>query len=137
MRRTVWTVLATLLAAVPAAAQRGGDIDIDAFRPAIDSRGYVTVNASQVLKKWDLSFGLITDWGFKVLKLEGGPVTAPGYDPGNTQYNVTHVISPNLQAAFGLFGIAEIGVTVPFHIVLGDADPDFVGVADDPRDNDK
>ena len=137
MRRTVWTVLAILAAATPAAAQRGGDIDIEAFRPAMDSRGYITVNASQVLRKWDLSFGLITDWGFRVLKLEGGPIGQAGYDPGNTAYHVTHVISPQLQAAFGLFGVAELGVSLPFHIIIGDADPDFEGIADDPRDNDK
>src|SRR6185503_3116942 len=30
----------------------------------------------------------------------------------------------------------EIGATVPFRIVSGTVDPDFVGNADDPRDND-
>src|SRR5215470_11804086 len=102
----------------------------------MDSRGYITVNASQVLAKWDLSFGLITDWGFKVLKLEGGASPGAGYDTGPVQYQVMHVISPNLMAAFGIAGVAEIGVNVPFHIVLGDADPDFIGNVADPRDND-
>ncbi len=136
MRRYLCFALALTLAAAPAAAQRGGDIDIEAFRPAMDSRGYITVNASQVLAKWDLSFGLVTDWGFRVLKLDGGPFTGTGYDTGNAAYNVTHVITPTVQAAFGLFGVAEIGVSVPFHIIIGDADPDFVGDPTDPRDND-
>ena len=35
-----------------------GNIPLDTFRPAIDSRGYITVNASQVLGDKELSFGL-------------------------------------------------------------------------------
>ena len=44
------SVVGTLLAVGGVArAQVGGNIDLNAFRPAMDSRGYITVNASQVL----------------------------------------------------------------------------------------
>ena len=94
------------LAHVPdAPAQVGGTMDVDTFRPAIDSRGYITVNASQVLGNLDISFGLVTDWGYRVLTLEGGPFSGTGYEAGNAEYRVENVISPTLQAALGLFGI--------------------------------
>ena len=45
-------------------AQKGGDIDLNAFRPAMDSRGYITVNASQVLGHKDSQLNIST-YGFK------------------------------------------------------------------------
>ena len=41
------------------AQQLAGELDdLSIFRPAIDSRGYLTINASQVLGHKELSFGL-------------------------------------------------------------------------------
>ena len=58
MRRTILLSLPLLaLASSPALAQEGGNIDLQAFRPAMDSRGYITVNASQVLGPNELSSG--------------------------------------------------------------------------------
>ncbi len=128
-----------LVALVPggmARAQKGGDVDLDSFRPAMDSRGYVTVNASQVLANLDVSFGLVTDWGFNVLKLKGGPVSVPMYGTGNAEYRVENVISPTLQAAVGLGGFLEIGVSLPLRVVNGTWDPDYTDPAD-PRNNDQ
>ena len=47
---------------VPAAhAQlQNAPIDLEIFRPAMDSKGFVTVNSSAVLGQWDISFGLVT-----------------------------------------------------------------------------
>src|SRR5688572_5179416 len=70
----------------------GGDIDLQAFRPAMDSRGYITVNASQVLGHKELSFGLVTNWGKSVLRFE----------EGETTYEVENIITPALIAAFGV-----------------------------------
>src|SRR5258708_30230495 len=128
-----------LLGLIPglARAQHGGDVDLDSFRPAMDSRGYVTVNASQVLGNLDVSFGLVTDWGHNVLRLNGGPFTQPLYGPGPAEYLVQDVISPTLQAAFGIGGFAEIGVSLPFRVVSGTWNPDFIGDPNDPRDNDQ
>ena len=56
--------------AAPAAAQPAGNVTLDPFRPAIDSRGYLTVNASQVLGDRELSFGL----GSLVGYLGAGPL---------------------------------------------------------------
>lgn len=107
----------------------GGNIDINAFRPAIDSRGYITVNASQVLGHKELSFGLVTNWGRSVLTLKSGA----------NIYEVENIISPTLVGAYGLkLGPAELefGLSVPFHVMSGDRSPDFDGgTPDNPNDD--
>src|SRR6186997_3452209 len=87
------SVVGSLLAMGGAArGQVGGNIDLNAFRPAMDSRGYITVNASQVLGHTELSFGLVTNWGYKVLQFE----------EGDNHYDVTNVITPTIIGAIGL-----------------------------------
>ena len=69
----------------------------------------------------ELSFGLVTDWGFKLLELSG--------DGGSTM-SIDNIISPTLIGAMGFkVGPAELelGVGLPFVIVSGDRGPDFVG----------
>jgi len=119
----VRTVRAAIVASIVGAsalalAEPAGNIDLNVFRPAMDSRGYLTVNASQVLGDKELSFGLGSlDWGHGLLKLEGN---------GNT-YAIQDIISATLIGAFGLHvGPAELefGASVPFTIMSGDRGPD-------------
>src|SRR5262245_65461625 len=82
-------VLATL--ARTAAADPGGNIDLNGFRPAIDSRGYLTINASQVLGDKELSFGLgELDWGHHMLFFLNG----------NNTYSVDTVVAATLNPSF-------------------------------------
>ena len=101
-----------------AVAEPAGNIDLNAFRPAMDSRGYLTVNASQVLGDKELSFGLGSlDWGHSLLKLDAN---------GNT-YSIDDIISATLIGAFGLHAgplELELGASVPFLIMSGDRGPD-------------
>ncbi len=131
-RRFILPVAVVGLAALPtvAAAQSAdkpaGNININAFHHAMDSRGYLTVNASQMLGHKEFSFGLVTDWGYKLLEFEG---------PNGTTMSIDNVITPTLIAAAGLkLGPAELelGVSVPFLIVSGDRGPDDEG---DPANN--
>src|SRR3989337_4183561 len=87
----------SLAPAVVRAQVGGGNIDLQAFRPAIDSRGYITVNASQILGHKEVSFGLVTAWGYRVLEMAGGTVTDAGYAPGDRRYEVTNIITPSIQ----------------------------------------
>src|SRR5688572_31472818 len=58
-----------LVTAGTAAAQPAGDLQLDPFRPAIDSRGYLTINASQTLGHKEVSFGLGSlSWGHRLLE---------------------------------------------------------------------
>src|SRR5262245_49200311 len=102
------------LVSTASAQGAGGDIPLDTFRPAMDSRGYLTVNASQVLGHKEFSFGLgALDWGNKLLN----------FDANNAQYNVDNMVTATLIAAFGMkAGPAELelGVSVPFVTLDGD-----------------
>ncbi len=115
-------------APVVAQGNYGGNIDLNVFRPAMDSRGYITINASQVLGHKELSFGLVTNWGRNVLHFENG----------DNEYIVKNVLSPTLIAAVGLkAGLEwEFGVSVPFNIMSGDRNPDSDGgTPADPNDD--
>jgi OmpA-OmpF porin, OOP family len=120
------------LALVPAAAvaQPAGNLPIDTFRPAIDSRGYLTINASQTLGHGELSFGLgALSWGHGLLEFKNG-------DPF---YEVNDVITATLGAAVGLrFGRLELefGASLPLSILSGDRGPDAIGDPGNPNDDD-
>ena len=112
-----------------ALAQPAGDLSLDTFRPAIDSRGYLTLNASQPLGHKEVSFGLGSlAWGHKLLRFEEGTNT----------YEVKDVITATLVAAFGFHvGPAEleIAASVPLSILSGDRGPDEIGAPGDPNDD--
>ncbi len=118
-----------LVATAPVAAQQAGNLPIDTFRPAMDSRGYLTVNASQMLGHNELSFGLGSlSWGHKLL----------GFENGTATYSVDDVITATLIAAYGLkLGPLELelGASVPLSILSGDRGPDDLGAADNPNDD--
>ncbi|HEX7841635.1 MAG TPA: OmpA family protein [Kofleriaceae bacterium] len=99
-------------------AEPAGNIDLNAFHPAMDSRGYLTVNASQMLGDHELSFGLgALDWGHSLLKLDGR---------GNT-YSIDDMIGATLIGAYGIHAgplELEFGASVPFLIMSGDRGPD-------------
>ena len=128
MRRTI-LFLAALLAPATAFAQEGGNIDLQAFRPAMDSRGFITVNASQILGKNEVSFGLVTTWGRGLLRFEDGDNT----------YEVENIITPTLVAAYGIplpRIELELGAAVPFTIMSGDRQPDSdAGTPANPNDD--
>jgi outer membrane protein OmpA-like peptidoglycan-associated protein len=106
-----------------AAAQPAGNLPLDGFRPAIDSRGYLTVNASQVLGDRELSFGLGSlDWGHRLLSL----------DAGGKSYSIDDMITATLIAAVGFHaGPAELelGGSLPLTIMSGTRGPGMVGGA--------
>jgi outer membrane protein OmpA-like peptidoglycan-associated protein len=106
-----------------AAAQPAGNLTLDAFRPAIDSRGYLTVNASQVLGDKELSFGLGSlSWGHDLLRLDGD----------GKSYSIDDMITATLIGAIGLrVGPAEleVGASLPLRIMSGTRGPGTVGGA--------
>ena len=106
--------LAALCVTRTASAQ---SIAIDEYRPAIDSRGYLTLNASQVLDHMDMSFGLGSlQWGRNLL----------AFHNGDAFYSVDNMISATLIAAFGVHvGVPlELGASLPFTIMNGSRGPD-------------
>jgi OOP family OmpA-OmpF porin len=122
-------VLGVALAASPARAQSGGTMELGIFRPAMDSRGYLTINASQVLGHNELAFGLgALDWGHHLLKLENG----------NNTYSIDNIFTATLIAAYGLkFGPIELelGASMPLRLMSGDRNPDILGDPANPNDD--
>jgi outer membrane protein OmpA-like peptidoglycan-associated protein len=118
-----------LVGETKANAQQAGNVDLSGFRPAMDSRGYLTVNASQVLGNKEFSFGLGSlDWGYKLLTFENGANT----------YSVDNVITATLIAAFGIKAgpvELELGASAPIRIMSGDIGPDFTGDPNNPNDD--
>ncbi|MBW2731911.1 MAG: OmpA family protein [Deltaproteobacteria bacterium] len=129
-------LLTAWLWALPAAAQSsGGPIDLQLFRPAIDSKGLITLNASQVLGHLDVSFGLILNYSRRPLSLVGtGGICAAGQDC--SRYRINNMVTGNLQAAIGLFKHVELGVGLPLTFWNGDTDPDEVAANTNPDTGD-
>ena len=47
-------------------------MDLHLFRPAIDSKGFFSVNGADILGKNDLSLGLVIDYGHVLMPLNKG-----------------------------------------------------------------
>jgi OOP family OmpA-OmpF porin len=120
------TVLATLtgLAASAHAQLKNAPVDLEIFRPAMDSKGFVTVNSSAVLGQFEFSFGLVTSYARRPLVLQGGNVGNPA-EP--TKFYVDTLLRPSLQGAMGFTKLAhlgiELGIIVPMGVVAGHGSP--------------
>ena len=133
MSQTTWSWIAAcaIHAAISptASAQPAGDLQLDPFRPAVDARGMLTVNASQTLGHGEVSFGLgALSWGHKLL----------AFETGDNRYVVDNVVTATLIGAVGLaIGSArfQLGASLPLTILSGDRGPDDPGALDDPNDD--
>ena len=136
--RSLGTAALMLALVTPASAQEvAGNVPLDAFKPAMDSRGYLTVNASQVLGHKELSFGIgALDWGYKMLGFGDADSCSAG--SGEPCYQINNMVTATLIAAFGLkLGPAELelGASVPFVIMGGDRGPNSLGDPGTPNDD--
>src|SRR5512140_1678597 len=97
----------------------GGGLDTHLLRPALDSRGLLTVNGVDVLPAQDFSFGLTLDYGRGLLRLPEGSPSAR---------LVSDSFTGTFLASYGIGDRAVVGVSVPVVGLSGDA-LDFQGVA--------
>src|ERR1700733_1560740 len=102
--------LVVLFVASTASAQPAGNFAVDDFRPAMDARGYLTLNGSTVLDDKELSFGLGSlEWGRHLLEATDGT-------------SVDNAVTATLVAALGLKvgGVPfEVGASLPLTIMNG------------------
>src|SRR5262245_59176215 len=118
--------LAVFVTAQSARAQdtQGNTFNLQIFRPAVDSKGYFTVNASQILGHLDFSTGLVGAYARRTLELGSSAIGGPALPaPG---FSVSDFVTANVQAALGLFKWVEIGVNLPVHIMFGSRSPGYV-----------
>src|SRR6266498_2966326 len=88
---------------------------VQLFRPALDSKGFITVNATPVLGHLDFSIGLVSSYARHVLDLHS--------PDSNRRYSVEDLLTPQLQAALGLFDFLELALSLPVHILAGSRAP--------------
>jgi outer membrane protein OmpA-like peptidoglycan-associated protein len=102
------------LQSAPAGAQ-GGPVDIQQFKPAMDSKGHFSIDSSQVLAPWHTSFGLMGTYAYRPLVIEG---------KDGRYFRTNDLVGANLQFAIGMFKLSkrgqpwlEIGLGIPilFH----------------------
>ncbi|MEZ4391928.1 MAG: OmpA family protein [Polyangiales bacterium] len=114
------SLLASLAAAPEAAAQtsnsppiaegNGGGFDLHLFRPAIDSKGILTVNGTDILGAGGVSFGLLLDVGTSLGRIGTGSTAL-----------VESMFSGLFHANVGIGNLLVAGLQIPFHLVNGPA----------------
>ena len=131
VQAAVLAALTGLAARAQAQQLTNASVDLEIFRPAMDSKGFITVNSSAVLGQGDFSFGLVTSYARRPLVLTGTGLLGPG--PGQTagqqrQFTVDALVRPSLQAAVGFTKLPhlgfELGVILPLVVVSGHGNTD-------------
>ena len=121
-------LLACLLAlpsavrAQEATLQNGG-MDLHLFRPAIDTRGYFSVNGSEVMPHKEFSFGLVLDAGFGILRYNGF-INDPNQaaDEASTQNRISRqAFTGTFIFNFALFDRLLLGISLPITFFRGNA----------------
>ncbi len=115
--------LALLMFQSRTAYAQGGPVDIQMFRPAMDSKGILGVETTQVLRPGMFSIGLTANYAHKPLVLKGDLAGGP-----NRTFQVKTLTSANLQFAIGLFKLGdmefmELGFGIPIHVMTGHTNP--------------
>jgi len=114
-------------------------MDTHLFRPAVDSKGFLTMNGTDILGSRDLSFGLILDYGRQLLRTNNrqDPLDAAGNIcvdgqcnddgnalPANGGHGVSSLIDNSFQGTFafnvGLGNQVALGIQVPLVLMTGD-----------------
>lgn len=91
------------------------------FRPAIDSKGYLSVNGTSVLGDGDYSFGLVLDLGLHIMPFNGFEVdyrTRPS-QAERTEHLVDFFGTGTLHFNYGLGNRFVVGAQLPIMVVQG------------------
>jgi OmpA-OmpF porin, OOP family len=108
----------------------GDGADTHLFRPAVDSKGFFSVNGSRILGANDISFGLVLDYGRSLLRVRDEARDPDGDLTCTDDINcvgVRALVPDSFQGTFGFnYGIANkavVGLSIP--VVLASGDPAF------------
>jgi len=121
--------LVACLLALPSAVRaqeatlQNGGMDLHLFRPAIDTRGYFSVNGSEVMPHKEFSFGLVLDAGFGILRYNGfinDPNRAA--DEAAAQNRISRqAFTGTFIFNFALFDRLLLGISLPITFFRGNA----------------
>jgi outer membrane protein OmpA-like peptidoglycan-associated protein len=112
------------------ASLASGGMDAHLFRPAVDSKGYISTNGTSVLGAGDYSFGLVLDMGFHIMPFNGfafdksASVTYDARGNGTSgfeqrDYLINQAITGTLHFNYGIANTAIVGVQVPIMVIGG------------------
>ena len=111
----------------------GDGMDTHLFRPALDSKGFFSVNGSDILGHGNISFGLVLDYGKSIMRTRNDDVPSD-VDGGQCENQdcdvaagdgsgVKALVANSFQATFGfnygLFNRAVVGLTMPVILMGG------------------
>src|SRR6478736_1195947 len=112
-----------------APASNGDGMDTHLFRPAVDSKGFFSVNGSDILGHQAISFGMVLDYGSDLMRTRNAhvPVDSKTNQPCVDQTcvvaadsdgtGVRALVQTSFQATFsfnyGLFNRAVVGLSMP------------------------
>ncbi|MBE7484062.1 MAG: OmpA family protein [Polyangiaceae bacterium] len=118
----------------PRVNEKNGDgMDTHLFRPAVDSKGFMYVNGSDILGSNDISFGLVLDYGRNLMRTNNHKDGCG--DAGQPDCRgVDALVANSFQGTFGFnYGIANIGsigITVPVILMAGNEANDIGATGD-------
>ena len=109
-----------------ASAQEAGQLnsggwDLHLFRPAIDSKGHLSVNGSDILGHTDFSFGLVLDYGRGLLPFRGfvNDGTVMAGEAERVDRLVDNYFTGTLHFNIGLFNYVVVGFQLPIIFLQG------------------
>jgi len=121
----------------------GDGLDTHLFRPAVDSKGFFSVNGSDILGAKNISFGLVLDYGRNLMRTRNKAVPTGTITNDQNQMvqgeckdetcsaittdgtGVPALVPNSIQGTFGFnYGVANMGVvglTIPVILMTGDS----------------
>jgi OmpA-OmpF porin, OOP family len=110
----------------------GDGMDTHLFRPALDSKGFFSVNGSDILGANNISFGLILDYGRNIMRLNedrvacgaaGQPACPDGMSTSlgaGDDALAKQSFQGTFTFSYGILNRAIVGLTVPVILMTGD-----------------
>jgi outer membrane protein OmpA-like peptidoglycan-associated protein len=113
----------------------GDGMDTHLFRPAVDSKGFLSVNGTDILGHQAISFGMVLDYGSHLLRTRSSatPINSTTGQPcedqscvimGSDGTGAHSLVQNSFQGSFGfnygLFNRAVVGLTLPVVVLAGD-----------------
>ncbi len=103
-----------------APAGNGDGMDTHLFRPAIDSKGQIASNGTEVLGHKSISFGMVLDYGRNLLRVNPDRNRLPnGESTGGASALVAHSFQATFGVNYGLFNLLSVGASVPVVMLSG------------------
>jgi len=91
----------------------GDGMDLHLFRPAVDSKGFFSVNGADILGANDISFGMVIDYGHNMMPLKDNP-------SGNSVL-LEHAFQGTFQFDYGIANWVVVGLSAPIVLNSGDS----------------